>query len=880
MSRLLLIIVLISFASISIAQNPRLGNWCCGWNEGLDFSTFPPTKTFSAVQTTEGTTQISNLNGNLICYFYSGTVYNRNHQVMSNGTGIKDIGGLCQGSIVVPKPESDTQYYLFTSDYNGGTGWIDVYYSIIDMSLQSGLGEVTTKNILLRQSVSTGIAATHHSNGKDVWLVLQGGTNSNYYAYQITANGITSAVVSSLFTPHTQYYAKFSPTGNHYATWIEEINYNWVKTTILNFNKSSGILTENFDIVDAANYAFSFSPDGTKFYFSGEEHFQQYDVTSREITNLSTNHYSTLQLASDGRIYLAGGSATNPILSVISEPNQSGIACNLVLLNIQFNQFFYHFPTFIESNPQCPTLAGLYTINNTQPTASRNFNSFTDAVEALKCGGISDAVTFDVATGTYNEQITIPYITGSSATDTITFRSASGVNTDVKLKSTLNRQTAVMILDTTAYLRFYDMTIENARVQSFAITDTTMHCIRLNYCRNLKFSGNKFIATNSTATTFYYNVFKAQTCDTLQITNNQFLNGTYSCDLSNTNFALVKDNYLENFCMSGISANSFSDGILITENTLTGYSIRELHGINISSSTNITVEKNRINLISNGSYENTNGLQYFATTSLSNIFRNNMVVIQSNSYSNGIRFWNARNSKAYNNTFLIKGNAVNEASNGMIHFFGPHSGNILQNNIFISYKGNPVVSISSSSISGLNLDYNTYYTTSTYFANRYTSNYYTTAQWKSTFNQDQHSIFQDVSFLSPTDLHLQTGQDFLKVNNPILQVTDDIDGEIRNNTNPYCGADEIVASVDFTVSGLCQTYLTTFQLSNTADIQSVAWNFGDSQTSTQLNPTHTYANAGTYTITLEVTFTDNSTQTISKTIEIINKPTNILIEHD
>lgn len=360
MSRLLLTIVLISLASKCIAQNPRLGNWCCGWNEGLDFSTFPPTKIFSSVQTKEGTTQISNLSGNLLCYFYSGTVYNNNHQVMSNGTGIKDVGALCQGSIIVPKPESDIQYYLFSSDVNSVTGWIDVYYSIIDMSLQSGLGAVITKNILLRQNVSSGIAATHHANGKNIWLILQGGTNNQYYAYQITPTGINTPAISSLFTAHSQYYAKFSPTGNHYATWIEEINYTWLKTSIMNFDKSTGILTENFEIVDAANYAFSFSPDGTKFYFSGEEYLQQYDVITHEITNLTTNHYSTLQLASDGRIYLAGGSATNPKLSVISNPNQLGIACNLVLLDIQFNQFFYHFPTFIESNPQSIPLGILF----------------------------------------------------------------------------------------------------------------------------------------------------------------------------------------------------------------------------------------------------------------------------------------------------------------------------------------------------------------------------------------------------------------------------------------------------------------------------------------------------------------------------------------
>ena len=59
-----------------------------------------------------------------------------------------------------------------------------------------------------------------------------------------------------------------------------------------------------------------------------------------------------------------------------------------------------------------------------------------------------------------------------------------------------------------------------------------------------------------------------------------------------------------------------------------------------------------------------------------------------------------------------------------------------------------------------------------------------------------------------------------------------------------------------------------------------SWNFGDNHTSTELDPTHTYATAGTYTVTLEVTFTDSSTQTITKDIEIFEKPLKPIIEHE
>ncbi len=47
--------------------------------------------------------------------------------------------------------------------------------------------------------------------------------------------------------------------------------------------------------------------------------------------------------------------------------------------------------------------------------------------------------------------------------------------------------------------------------------------------------------------------------------------------------------------------------------------------------------------------------------------------------------------------------------------------------------------------------------------------------------------------------------------------------------------------------------------------QSQHWNFGDGNTSSEQNPTHTYAAAGTYTVSLTATYTDGTTQTANKT---------------
>lgn len=53
-----------------------------------------------------------------------------------------------------------------------------------------------------------------------------------------------------------------------------------------------------------------------------------------------------------------------------------------------------------------------------------------------------------------------------------------------------------------------------------------------------------------------------------------------------------------------------------------------------------------------------------------------------------------------------------------------------------------------------------------------------------------------------------------------------------------------------------------------APIASWSWNFGDGATSTLENPQHSYANPGTYAVTLQVTGTDGQSATISQQIEV------------
>ena len=72
-------------------------------------------------------------------------------------------------------------------------------------------------------------------------------------------------------------------------------------------------------------------------------------------------------------------------------------------------------------------MSGTYTINPSGSGTS-NYTSFTAAVAALTTNGVNGAVVFNVSQGTYTEQLTIPAVSGTSTTNTITFQ-ANPANT-------------------------------------------------------------------------------------------------------------------------------------------------------------------------------------------------------------------------------------------------------------------------------------------------------------------------------------------------------------------------------------------------------------------------------------------------------------------
>ena len=129
---LLLLFVLI--LSLSCYAQGEANIWYFGRNAGLDFNSGNPISLNDGqLSTEEGCATISNSNGNLLFYTDGITVWNKNHQIMPNGIGLLGDPSSAQSAIIVPKPNSSTIYYVFTTPSVGNT-LIGACFSEVDMS--------------------------------------------------------------------------------------------------------------------------------------------------------------------------------------------------------------------------------------------------------------------------------------------------------------------------------------------------------------------------------------------------------------------------------------------------------------------------------------------------------------------------------------------------------------------------------------------------------------------------------------------------------------------------------------------------------------------------------------------------------------------------
>lgn len=149
----LIILKILLISTAALAQK-EANVWYFGKKAGLDFNNGTPVAlTDGSLITIEGCSSIADSKGNLLFYSEGVHVWDRNHVQMPDGFGLLGDESSTQSALIVPKPGSNTIYYIFTTAAWGPpTG--SLCYSIVDMTLNSGLGNVTSKNVYLHAPVT------------------------------------------------------------------------------------------------------------------------------------------------------------------------------------------------------------------------------------------------------------------------------------------------------------------------------------------------------------------------------------------------------------------------------------------------------------------------------------------------------------------------------------------------------------------------------------------------------------------------------------------------------------------------------------------------------------------------------------------------------
>lgn len=352
MKIIILFIACSFFSNTFYCQENSANIWYFADHAGLNFSTgIPIPITDGQTDVYEGTATLCDIHGNLIFYTDGTKVWNKDHGIMPNGADLMGNPSATQSALITPYPQNDSLYIVFTVDARENSLINGLRYSIINVNLDGGLGDITAeKNILLHAPVCEKLTSIIKTNQSDFWIIAHDWGNSDFLSYSITDGGVnTTPVVSSVGSIQTtgggfsmQYsigYMKASRDGQKIAV----ANYRDIGFfELFDFDVVTGQIS-NGKISDASYYrpyGIEFSPDCSKLYGSidGGEYtngkIYQFDLSLSDpldspiLIASSTNHLSGLQLGPDGKIYVS--IKNTAYLGVISLPNFIGPLCNYI----------------------------------------------------------------------------------------------------------------------------------------------------------------------------------------------------------------------------------------------------------------------------------------------------------------------------------------------------------------------------------------------------------------------------------------------------------------------------------------------------------------------------------------------------------------------
>ena len=337
--------------------------WHLNADRYLDFNGSPAALVYTQNQNTfrgsEDAISMTNADGEFIFFSNGSKIWNKNFEIMPNGDDLNGWTSSTQSVLSVQFYDDPMKYYLFTNGQGEG-GYIndDLYYSVVDMSLNDGLGDIVEgqKNILLYEDVTERLSMIQ-GPCDTIYLVFHEADSRTFVLLPLTKSGIGVPIRQSIgsfigknndiATAVKHGVLRFNISGDKMGMAMKEV-VNDLKERIFRgglelykFDKLTGEISEPILFPVRFIYEFEFSPDGTKVYAIKNKSLMQYDISIHdrqaiidsevEIAPLDVEFgsFAPINLGPDEKIYFLYRTDESRNIGVINNPNATGADSNV-----------------------------------------------------------------------------------------------------------------------------------------------------------------------------------------------------------------------------------------------------------------------------------------------------------------------------------------------------------------------------------------------------------------------------------------------------------------------------------------------------------------------------------------------------------------------
>ncbi|HMX39904.1 MAG TPA: hypothetical protein PKD78_06240, partial [Saprospiraceae bacterium] len=242
------------------------------------------------------------------------------------------------GAMVLPMPGSTQLYFLFHMglryEEEKSLAYGPFYYTIVDMSLGGGKGEVVSKNNILADGRLEPFTAVRHGNGRDWWLVVPEYGSNRYHSFLLSPSGVKHAdtqKIGEALSCGTIGSSAFALNGTRYARQQN------CAVEIMDFDRCSGHFSQPITLAMPPQVfgggGVAFSPDGSRVFTSTQLCILEADLSKAnpqldtivDWLTVAGNNLHLMQYGPDGKIYMSSLSRS-PFYHVIQSPSSSGTA--------------------------------------------------------------------------------------------------------------------------------------------------------------------------------------------------------------------------------------------------------------------------------------------------------------------------------------------------------------------------------------------------------------------------------------------------------------------------------------------------------------------------------------------------------------------------